>query len=59
MNIKIDEEACIGCGTCVALASKTFEMKEDKAIVIDEKGDDEAMIKMAIDSCPTQAIILE
>jgi len=55
--VKIDKELCIGCGTCVALAGKTFEMEGDKAIIIDENGDDEDTIQMAIDSCPTLAII--
>jgi ferredoxin len=54
--IKIEPEKCIGCGTCVALADKTFVMEGDKAIVKKEVGDDEETIKMAIDSCPTQAI---
>lgn len=54
--VKIDKELCIGCGTCVALAGKTFKMEGDKAIIIDENGDDEDTIEMGIDACPTQAI---
>jgi ferredoxin len=47
MNKKIivDKEKCIGCGTCIALAPEIFEM--------DDAG------KLAIDSCPTQAIKTE
>lgn len=57
---KVDKEKCIGCGTCVALACNTFKMDEDgKAVVIDPKGDDDDMIQMGCDSCPTQAISLE
>jgi len=60
MNPKVDKEKCIGCGTCPALASKTFEMdKDDKAIIISPNGDSDELIQMACDSCPTQAITLE
>jgi len=57
MAIKIDREKCIGCGTCPAVCPNVFKMdEENKAIVFDEKGDSEENIKMAADSCPTQAI---
>ena len=57
MTLEINKELCIGCGTCVALAGNTFEMEGDKAIVKKEVGDDEETIQMAIDSCPSQAIV--
>jgi len=69
MKIKVDKDKCIGCGTCVALAPKTFELRDDsKAYVIEPPGDvksrgdhvpfrdDEETIKEAIDSCPVDAI---
>jgi len=59
MDIKIDKEKCIGCGTCVALAAGTFAMDGDKAIVKKEIEDDRETIQMAVNSCPTQAITLE
>ena len=31
--IKVDEEKCIGCGACVSVCPKTFELKEGIAIV--------------------------
>ena len=56
-NIKIDASACIGCGTCVALAEKSFKMEDDgKAHVLEPAGDTEEVIKNAIDSCPVTAI---
>ncbi len=59
-KIKIDRNLCIGAASCVALAMKTFELDgENKAIVIDEGGDDAETIKLAAESCPTKAIILE
>lgn len=60
MKIKIDPEKCIGCASCTAVAPNTFEMNDEfKAIVKDEKGDDEETVKMAVQSCPTEAIIIE
>ena len=57
MNLKIDEEKCIGCGTCVALAPDIFKMNDDgKAELLDAASDEKENIQMAVDSCPTQAI---
>lgn len=58
---KIDKDKCIGCGLCSSIAASTFKMNEDntKAEVVNVAGDEEAMIQMAIDSCPTQAISWE
>ncbi len=59
-RIKIDRDLCIGAASCVALAAKTFALdSENKATILDENGDDAQMIKMAAESCPTKAIILE
>ena len=59
-KIKLDLEKCIGCGTCAALASNTFKMNDEgKVDIINQAGDDQETLKMAIDSCPTQAIVLE
>ena len=60
MAIKIDKEKCIGCGTCVALAPKTFGFDaENKAELLDENGGDEQTVKNAIDACPVAAIVKE
>ncbi len=59
-RIRIDRNLCIGAASCVALAMKTFELdEENKAVIIDEDGDDAETIKLAAESCPTKAIILE
>jgi ferredoxin len=56
-KLRVDKNKCIGCGTCVVLCPKTFQMgKDGKSEVINEKGDSEADIKNAIDSCPVGAI---
>jgi len=57
MKIDIDKDLCIGCGTCVSIAPKSFKLTDDgKVEVIEPQEDDEAKIKEAIDSCPVSAI---
>lgn len=64
MKIIVDKNLCLGCGTCVVMAPKTFRLGTDgKAEVIDlpagkagPAGDKEETIKEAIDSCPVDAI---
>jgi ferredoxin len=56
-KITIDKNLCIGCGTCVAIAPKSFRLSDEgKAEVVEPPGDNEAMVKEAIDSCPVAAI---
>jgi ferredoxin len=57
MKVIIDKNLCIGCGTCVTIAPKSFKLTDDgKAEVIEPLGDDKKTVKDAIDSCPVQAI---
>jgi ferredoxin len=55
--VSVDKEACIGCGACVSIGEKVFEMVDGKAAIIkgQEKSKDPA-VKEAIDSCPVNAI---
>lgn len=56
----VDQEKCIGCGTCPVLCPKTFELRDDgKAYVKNPVGDPEGEIQNTIDSCPVQAISWE
>ena len=60
MNIKIDLDQCIGCGTCPAIAPGAFKMNDDfKAEVLSEVTDSEETVKSAVEGCPTQAISIE
>ncbi|MBI5732171.1 MAG: ferredoxin [Candidatus Magasanikbacteria bacterium] len=61
MKIIVDQEKCIGCGTCLALASKSFTWNAEgnKAVPIIPPGDEEKDIKEAAAACPVQAITLE
>ncbi len=58
-KIKVDRELCIAAANCVGIAGNVFKIdKENKAIVLDEKGNDDDTIMSAAEACPTKAIIL-
>ena len=62
MKPKINQEICIGCGTCVSMLSDVFEMgTEGKAHVKESENYDQYKDKIneAISSCPVQAISVE
>lgn len=60
MKITVDPKKCLGCGTCSALAPKTFKLnKKGKAEVLPGKIDSPAVIKMAAKNCPTGAISIK
>jgi ferredoxin len=61
MNIKINKETCIGCGTCSAICPDVFRLTDDgKAEVIDgNHSGKEALVNQAKDACPVQAISVE
>lgn len=58
-TIKINRTECIGCGTCSALAPKTFEL-DGKMIcqVKNEPHDPSKIILEAAQSCATDAITI-
>jgi ferredoxin len=50
----VDQNTCIGCGTCAALCPQSFKMKSDgKAL---ETGKNAPCAKEAEESCPVDAI---
>lgn len=61
MKVTVDRNLCIGAATCVAMASKTFELDEDaKAVILATSDEDtnETIIEAA-KACPVAAIIIE
>ena len=59
-KIIVDQEKCLGCGTCIALAPKTFGFNKDgKSEVINPEGDNLEEVKKAAASCPSGAIIID
>jgi ferredoxin len=57
-TVYIDEDECIGCGTCEELCPEVFELNEatDKAEVVKSQGGPEDCIEEAISSCPVSCI---
>ena len=60
MKIKVNQEACIGCGACCAISENLFEIDDTGLSVakvdnVDEEHKQSAID--AIDACPTGAII--
>ena len=56
--VKIDQEKCIGCGSCASVCEKVFEMRDDMKAYI-KKGQEKSKlpcVKEAIDVCAVQAI---
>lgn len=59
MKAKVNKDACISCGACIAICEEVFEMNEEGISTVkkDEIPKDlEDQVKDAIESCPTGAI---
>jgi ferredoxin len=57
-KVKVNEELCIGCGTCESLCPNVFKIEDGKSKVIaDDCGDCDC--QSTIDSCPVSAISME
>ena len=57
--VKVNKDACIGCGACCGIADEVFEIGEDGLAQVIENADikgHEEDVELAIDSCPTSAI---
>lgn len=57
--IKVDKQKCIGCGACVSICPKSFEMKEGKAQSKKAEIDKVTCEKDAEESCPVNAITVD
>lgn len=58
MIVEVDEELCIGCGSCADICPEVFEIKDDKARVINSDGCARCDCGEAEASCPVSAITL-
>ncbi len=58
MKVIVNQDACIGCGACTAIAEGVFNINDDGlSEVVGEVNDSNAdAVKEAIESCPTAAI---
>ena len=61
MRVRVDEDACVGDGTCVEVCPEIFEMRGDVAIAKMEEVPDELedSCREAAESCPVEAILIE
>lgn len=60
MKVKVNQEACIGCGACTSVAEDLFEINDEglsTAKVEKVPEDKEQAAKDAIETCPTGAIV--
>lgn len=55
---KVDEELCIGCGTCESLCPKVFKVEDGKSHVISD-GCEDCDCDSVIGACPVAAISME
>lgn len=60
-EIRIDEEACTGCGKCVNICPQIFVLEDDVAVIIDrdDRHQFKKLCKKAADACSLGAIIIE
>tara|TARA_Y100000310_G_scaffold306787_1_gene348257 strand:- start:20579 stop:20749 length:171 start_codon:yes stop_codon:yes gene_type:complete len=54
--VKINQETCIGCGSCEAVCPDVFEMADGKAHVKPGSDSSKPCVKEAIEGCPVDAI---
>jgi len=62
MKVKVNQEACIGCGACTSVAADLFEINDEglsTAKVAEVPADKEQEAKDAAETCPTGAIVTE
>ncbi len=53
----VNKEACIGCGSCIAIDSEHFDFDDDGlSMVISQENIESDNAKNAMSSCPTNAI---
>jgi ferredoxin len=60
-TLYIDEEECIGCGSCEEICPEVFKLDEEteKAEVIKPEGAPEDLIEEAMEICPVECIYWE
>lgn len=64
-KVRINKDACIGCGLCISLADQVINFDDEgKANIIlgqdsEVPADLESSVQEAADSCPVQAVEVE
>ncbi|MDY6837039.1 MAG: ferredoxin [Thermodesulfobacteriota bacterium] len=57
-RVIIDEDECIGCGSCEEICAEVFRLDEEteQAEVIKPEGGPEDLIEEAMETCPVECI---
>lgn len=59
MKPVIDEEKCIGCGSCMEICPMVFQLDDEKSRVIDSDACEFAeCCEAAAENCPVEAITI-
>lgn len=58
-SLFIAADLCTGCETCVSICPEVFEMQNDIAVVAHPDRIGSCEVYEAIDTCPSEAIVLE
>lgn len=62
MKVKVNLDACIGCGACCAICDTVFEIGDDGLSEVKKEEiqeDEKQAVRDASESCPTGAIEVE
>ena len=62
MKVKVNKDACIGCGACASICPEVFELNDEGLSEVKEEEVKEVLqdeVRDATDSCPTGAIVVE
>jgi ferredoxin len=60
MEVRVDQELCIGAAVCLRHAAGAFALNDDEvAVVLDPVEATEEQLRRAADRCPAGAIYLE
>jgi len=59
--VRIEEEECVGCGSCEEICPEVFKLNPDTEIaeVIKPEGGPEDLIEEAVEACPSECIYWE
>ncbi|MEA1926332.1 MAG: ferredoxin [Patescibacteria group bacterium] len=58
MEIKVDQDKCIGCGRCTEICPLIFKLNDQGKVDV-MNSDDIDCAKKAADDCPQEAIAIE
>lgn len=62
MKVKVNQDACIGCGACCSICDSVFEIGDEGLSEVkteEVKEDLQQAVREAFDACPTGAIEIE